>query len=90
MEEGLRVMSERPLNAETPAEYLRSWITANAIFFARNQGVVDLPSERRRVMKDTDLDQHVLGLREPWSVSKVELDQYCPNVRKQFLITSPG
>jgi len=25
-------------------------------------------------MKDTDLYQHVLGLREPWSVSKVELD----------------
>jgi hypothetical protein len=31
-------------------------------------------------MKDTDLYQHVLGLREPWSVSKVEMDQYCPNV----------
>jgi hypothetical protein len=31
-------------------------------------------------MKDTDLYQHVLGLQEPWSVSKVELDQYCPNV----------
>jgi hypothetical protein len=38
MEEKLRVMSERPLNAETPAEYLRSWITANAVFFARKQG----------------------------------------------------
>ena len=25
-------------------------------------------------MKDTDLYQHVLGLREPWSVSQVELD----------------
>jgi len=25
-------------------------------------------------MKDTDFYQHVLGLREPWSVSKIELD----------------
>ena len=33
----LRKMSERPLNAETPAESLRSWITANSAFFHRNQ-----------------------------------------------------
>jgi len=33
-------MSQRPLNAETPAEYLRSWITANAVFFDRNQGEI--------------------------------------------------
>ncbi len=40
MEKKLLVMSERPLNAETPAEYLRSWITANAVFFSRNQGAI--------------------------------------------------
>lgn len=34
----MRVMSEKPLNAETPTEHLHSWITANSIFFARNQG----------------------------------------------------
>ena len=34
----MRVMSERPLNAETPADRLRSWITANDFFFDRNQG----------------------------------------------------
>ncbi len=33
----LRKMSDRPLNAETPAEALRSWITANSAFFHRNQ-----------------------------------------------------
>ncbi|NIQ39747.1 MAG: molybdopterin-dependent oxidoreductase [Proteobacteria bacterium] len=31
-------MSEKPLNAETPTERLRSWITANSMFFSRNQG----------------------------------------------------
>ena len=40
MSESMRVMTERPLNAETPAERLRTWITANNIFFDRNQGQV--------------------------------------------------
>ena len=39
MEKKMRVMSESPLNAETPTEYLRSWITANSVFYDRNQGV---------------------------------------------------
>ncbi len=34
----MRIMSEKPLNAETPTEYLRSWITPNSVFFKRNQG----------------------------------------------------
>jgi DMSO/TMAO reductase YedYZ molybdopterin-dependent catalytic subunit len=38
MEKKMRVMTERPLNAETPTEYLRSWITANPVFYDRNQG----------------------------------------------------
>ena len=40
MKDKLRIMAERPLNAETPAEHLRSWITPNAVFFARNQGAI--------------------------------------------------
>lgn len=40
MEKKMRVMTERPLNAETPAEYLRSWVTANAVFFDRNQSEI--------------------------------------------------
>ena len=40
MEKKMRIMSEKPLNAETPMEYLRSWITANAVFFDRNQGEI--------------------------------------------------
>ena len=40
MKEKMRIMSERPLNAETPGVFLRSWITPNSIFFDRNQGAV--------------------------------------------------
>ncbi len=36
----MRVMSEKPLNAETPTAHLQSWITANAVFFKRNQGQI--------------------------------------------------
>ena len=40
MNKSMRVMSERPLNAETPTHYLKSWITANKVFFDRNQGEI--------------------------------------------------
>ncbi|WP_167496332.1 sulfite oxidase [Desulfopila sp. IMCC35006] len=40
MSESKRVMSEKPLNAETPKRYLTSWITANKVFFDRNQGEI--------------------------------------------------
>lgn len=40
MEEKMRVMSQRPLNAETPVKDLRTWITDNDIFFKRNQGQI--------------------------------------------------
>jgi DMSO/TMAO reductase YedYZ molybdopterin-dependent catalytic subunit len=35
--EKMRTLTETPLNAETPIESLRSWITANSVFFHRNQ-----------------------------------------------------
>ncbi len=40
MKKTMRIMSEKPLNAETPVESLRSWITANLVFFDRNQGQI--------------------------------------------------
>jgi DMSO/TMAO reductase YedYZ molybdopterin-dependent catalytic subunit len=40
MDEKMRIMSEKPLNAETPARFLRSWITPNAVFYDRNQGEI--------------------------------------------------
>jgi DMSO/TMAO reductase YedYZ molybdopterin-dependent catalytic subunit len=38
MDKSMRVMSETPLNAETPVAHLQSWITGNEVFFKRNQG----------------------------------------------------
>jgi DMSO/TMAO reductase YedYZ molybdopterin-dependent catalytic subunit len=40
MKKKMRIMSEKPLNAETSIEYLRSWITPNSVFFDRNQGAI--------------------------------------------------
>lgn len=40
MSKSMRIMTERPLNAETPVERLRSWITPNDVFFDRNQGKI--------------------------------------------------
>ena len=38
MDKNMRVMTKNPLNAETPHERLRTWITDNDVFFKRNQG----------------------------------------------------
>jgi DMSO/TMAO reductase YedYZ molybdopterin-dependent catalytic subunit len=38
MDRNMRVMTENPLNAETPIERMRTWITDNEVFFKRNQG----------------------------------------------------
>jgi DMSO/TMAO reductase YedYZ molybdopterin-dependent catalytic subunit len=40
MTQSMRIMTENPLNAETEAARLRSWITPNAVFFDRNQGKI--------------------------------------------------
>ncbi len=49
----MRILTEKPFNAETPAEALRSWITPNAVFFHRNQSemksAVSLPEWRLSV-----------------------------------------
>jgi DMSO/TMAO reductase YedYZ molybdopterin-dependent catalytic subunit len=38
MEKNVEILSEKPLNAQTPAEALTSWVTPNDKFFCRNQG----------------------------------------------------
>ncbi len=40
MKKKMRVMTEKPLNAETPIESLRTWTTDNSVFFKRNQGQI--------------------------------------------------
>ena len=36
--EKMKIMTAKPLNAETPVDRLRTWTTDNAVFFKRNQG----------------------------------------------------
>jgi DMSO/TMAO reductase YedYZ molybdopterin-dependent catalytic subunit len=60
MNESMRVMSQRPLNAETPKRYLKSWITANKVFFERNQGeipekTIELPEWRLYIDGDVKI-----------------------------------
>ena len=43
MAEKMRVMTTKPLNAETPNTALRSWVTDNDLFFKRNQGQIPEP-----------------------------------------------
>lgn len=38
MDKQMRIMTPNPLNAETPVQRLRTWITDNEVFFKRNQG----------------------------------------------------
>lgn len=52
MKDKMRIMSEKPLNAETANEYLRSWITANSVFFDRNQSDI---MERPIALDDWEL-----------------------------------
>ncbi len=40
MSNHMRIMTEKPLNAETHVKRLRSWITPNDVFFDRNQGQI--------------------------------------------------
>ncbi len=62
----MRIMSEKPLNAETPVERLRSWVTANDVFFDRNQG--EIPSSTHFAVENWRLSvegtlQHPLNLK---------------------------
>ncbi len=40
MKEDMRIMTKVLLNAETHPRFLRSWITANSVFFNHNQGEI--------------------------------------------------
>ncbi len=40
MKSTMRILSEKPLNAETPVAGLQSWITSNSVFFKRNQEMI--------------------------------------------------
>ena len=55
----MRIMTEKPLNAETPVEALRSWITPNRVFFDRNQGAIPprrIPIARWKLSVEGEVD----------------------------------
>jgi DMSO/TMAO reductase YedYZ molybdopterin-dependent catalytic subunit len=63
MKTKMRVMTEEPLNAETPAEFLKSWITPNAVFFDRNQGAIPphrISLRRWRLVVEGEVEEPVI------------------------------
>jgi DMSO/TMAO reductase YedYZ molybdopterin-dependent catalytic subunit len=73
----MRIMTKKPLNAETPIESMRSWITDNEMFFKRNQGAfpeepVDLSKWELHVDGRVD-NQLRLSFEEIRSLPKVEV-----------------
>ena len=73
----MRIMTKKPLNAETPIDSMRSWITDNAVFFKRNQGAfpeepVDLSKWELHVDGRVD-DELSLSFEEIRSMPKVEV-----------------
>jgi DMSO/TMAO reductase YedYZ molybdopterin-dependent catalytic subunit len=56
----MRIMTDKPLNAETPVESLKSWITPNAVFFDRNQGAIPprrISLRRWRLMVEGEVER---------------------------------
>lgn len=75
MDKPMRVMTQNPLNAETPIRRLRTWITDNEVFFKRNQGQfpkspVDLDAWSLSVDGHVDQDLH-LSYEDILSMPKV-------------------
>jgi DMSO/TMAO reductase YedYZ molybdopterin-dependent catalytic subunit len=72
MDKTMRIMTENPLNAETPVERLRTWITDNNVFFKRNQGQIPnapIDLDAWRLVVDGRVDNelnltfdHILGM----------------------------
>ena len=63
MDRQMRIMTQNPLNAETPIQRLRTWITDNEVFFKRNQGqfperLSDLGAWRMSI--DGHIDQNLV------------------------------
>jgi DMSO/TMAO reductase YedYZ molybdopterin-dependent catalytic subunit len=77
MKKEMRVMSEKPLNAETPTEFLRPWITDNEVFFKRNQGqFMETPielSDWKLIIDGLVENKLSLGFEDIQRVAKVEL-----------------
>jgi DMSO/TMAO reductase YedYZ molybdopterin-dependent catalytic subunit len=70
-------MTEKPLNAETPIESLRTWTTDNEVFFKRNQGqIMQRPvqiSDWKLTIEGLVKRDLQLSFEDIWSMPKVEL-----------------
>jgi DMSO/TMAO reductase YedYZ molybdopterin-dependent catalytic subunit len=77
MKKKMRLMTEKPLNAETPIESLRTWTTDNRVFFKRNQGQIMQRPVKLSAWNLTieGLVKHDLNLsiEDIWSMPKVEV-----------------
>ena len=80
---GLRVLNDRPLNAETPVHLLDDDITPTSRHFIRNNGVppqaVDIESWRLRIDGEVDrsLELSIADLKREFEVVKLQLQLEC-------------
>ena len=97
MDKNMRVMTEKPLNAETKTESLRTWTTDNKVFFKRNQGQIP---ERPVALSDWELvidglvkQELTLGIKDINRLPKVTVAntlECSGNGRSLFKKKAPG
>ncbi len=81
--DGLRVLNDRPINAETPAHLLDDDITPAARFFIRNNGIppTDIDAKTWTFIVDGEVERPgtftIAELREQFDVVKLRLQLEC-------------
>lgn len=86
--EGLRVLNDRPINAETPVTLLDDDITPNSLHFVRNNGIVP---ERANQQDITDWTLTIDGeVEDPIVLRMPELQTNFPIVEAQLVLECGG
>jgi len=94
--EGLVLLNDRPINAETPPHLLDAPITPNKYFFVRNNGGVpqDMNAEGWELtvdgLLDTPLKLTIADLKEQFEVVKLALVIECAGNGRLFFHPPPG
>ena len=93
----MRILSEKPLNAETPVSNLQTWITSNTVFFKRNQEIImasPVSLETWRLSVQGLVKKKIeISFSEILSMSKVEVAntmECSGNGRSLFREKAPG